>query len=518
MINGDLLGNLTLQEAKELIQELLNETEEMKNENKEISEKALNMLTEKELEILELNEKIHFLSEQVGLNHVNNNKDKFDFGREDSLNSVEVNKLMQENEELKMKIQACEETISKLKEECDNKDFYSQNLIRTYHNDEINNNEIFHQIELLNQTIRQLEDRNAKLDANHKEYQNELKKELFELENKYSSHKNAVNDLKNEITAVKSAHLNELTELQEQFKKKLKLKDDEIAKLMKDIENYHKEKMLILNEFENFKKDYEGNIDKLNTSRTELMNLKTTFSQERRTYEDKIVMNEKKYETEKNKLIEQLSHTRMSISMSNTNLLTPVKRLSAIRHSFSTNKFNNFNLDLKSLKDTEEEDEENDIYVYYSPETARDNRDLVKNILSPSPVPSLSLEENLNLCDEIQNTPQSLILEMENQIEYQNSQIAELNLKVQQLLKKEKELKNKHDNEVVEINSEKSLLKLQIAELTFEKESATVKFKNENKIIKTQLNQLTEMRKKESILLTSQNNNQKVNKKVSFFG
>lgn len=302
--DGDNIDDTT----KLLLTELMNEIDELKTQKNDISENALNILTQKELEVMELREEIDQIKEsykqEINTLHqvMNNlkgeleentwNKECEDLNDNVSLNSEEQRELVnqynqikeeyddlvkknlhkeneynQEKEKHKKEIEIIEinyknnlndleSEMLRLKQEVNIKSFEKMELEREISQDSKNNDQLIQVIEDYEAQIRQIESIKEANESNHKGKIKLLENDLKDLEEINNSLKVKIQDLETELKTLRVNDKKYLKELQEKLKYELSFKERENSLLRDKIESLAKEKEQLTKEEDNLKKNY----------------------------------------------------------------------------------------------------------------------------------------------------------------------------------------------------------------------------------------------------------------------
>lgn len=361
------------------LQELLQEIDDLKKENAEISERALNMLAEKELVILELRSEFAELSKQEedkAKDH--NNKQNMNTpseslkecstcgktrGSEVDLPELDLNIAMPSDKQLFIRYNQLEEEYCQLKKEIQEKENlwdherdrlqkYTvglENSHRSIMNDfesEISKlkNEIFNlelekgslekelikdkssietEIAEYSKIIKSLEDQREKSEHNSRSQINLLKTELHQLDLANTTMREQIFSLEKQINDLKNENIRKIESIQEKWKFDSNMKENENSKMKAKIETLEKEK-------ESLKKECEQNrrvIDKTKNEYKDLMDqlrkLKENNEEEKRKWEEKTAQLEQTQETEKYFYKNQIAELKNSMGKSynsNTNM------------------------------------------------------------------------------------------------------------------------------------------------------------------------------------------------------
>jgi chromosome segregation ATPase len=330
------------EETKKLLLEMMNEIDELKKENNQIAENALNMLTEKELSIMELREQIdegksvnkneiarlvgviNDLNSQLNEPRYDDEDDKSESSEEESHNELKYSydrlktqfdeKLKEwqyEKAQLLKEFQLSEEfyksaitdqeiELSKLKAEITISEVNRYNLEK-----ELYNKNDHYEIDFLRIQIKQLEDVKEKSDIKYKEHYSKCQAELKELELSNKEYKDLRAENEKEINNLKNQIHKLDIETREKHKIELGIKEKEILQLKDRREQLEKEKDSLKLDLNLMKKNYEKNRDEYRELSENLKKIKENSENEMHKWEEKYYILEKKFENEKSQLIEQ---------------------------------------------------------------------------------------------------------------------------------------------------------------------------------------------------------------------
>lgn len=348
----DGLENLD-EETKNLLSELLNEIDELKKEKFEMSEKALNMLTEKELELMQMKEQMEELKIKSDLFPIEENGNNFREEFSDSswekgsifekhrlVNSeqkglfVQFRELkeeysnyiketeereryfLEENADLKRDLAALdmqnkytindlEVEISRLKTDINNKDIERIQLESQLNHNDDNNDDLYNEIENYQMQIRLCEEQKEKANIRHKEQFEQLTYEMKELEDNINMIKTQKNEFEQELIILKASFNKNYKEMQEKLKSDLSFKEKELIQLKKRIDTLIREKENLLKDLEINKKSSEKSKNDFNEMTESMIKLRENHEIEMKKWKEKYNILEKKLDNEKNVLIEQ---------------------------------------------------------------------------------------------------------------------------------------------------------------------------------------------------------------------
>jgi hypothetical protein len=326
------------EEAKKLLTELMNEIDELKKDNNEISEKALNLLTEKELLIMELREELSDIK---------------------TLNKAEINRLMGIINDLKLQLDENEYGSDKVSDNSEDGDAYKDlqnlyeklgiqfqekqnewqfettNLLKRFGlNEEVYKNTIteleielsklkaevtigevnryklekelygsdkIHEIEVLRGQMRQVEELKEKSDQRYKEHMSTCQSETKELETTNRQLRELKAENEKEIKNLKS----QLHKLDSEIREKqVGIKEKEIIQLKEKLEQSEKDRESIEKDYEIMKRNNEKNRNEYKELCEDLRRIKDYNENETHKWEEKFFNLVKTYETERLQLLE----------------------------------------------------------------------------------------------------------------------------------------------------------------------------------------------------------------------
>lgn len=334
-------------DTKELLTNLMQEIEDLKKEKMDFQEKALTRITEKELENLELKEtldsykneyqkeinemmmKINELTADSKLEDDNDDaKSEASINQQELLDKIseleqllleakdeldnqtnEKESILRENEnmesEYKQKIGNLENTINILKTEVNRIEIEKLEIQRELTADSDSKDVFYKTIEEFQTKLKMMEEQKEKDDERHRTQYEELLNKLDENETKLKSITTKYNSSKIELSKLKESQEKTKNDQDSKYIKDIDLKDKEIKILSSKYDIVNKE-------YNNLKQEYEKN-NKLNEKhRNNLIELQDTLCQLKRNHEQEIKIIEDKYnelekrfDSEKNKLIEE---------------------------------------------------------------------------------------------------------------------------------------------------------------------------------------------------------------------
>ncbi len=341
------------EEAKNIINELLGEIEDLKKEKTEMGEKAINALTEKEMKNLNLSEEIEGMKSNYNLELHN-----LILQLEDSITKIEMfdltNKKLEEelsnalssNDKNQLKAKVLQEEFKALKDELEQKELKwecerdkinkEKNAFEHIHKRKIlekdeeimllrseltkrttqensNNPEsnISQDLENYKNSIKQLEEQNEKNELLFNEKINNHKQEIAECELSKEKSKVLIENLESDMSNLRSESERKSKENSD-LQKQLLSKDGEIKNLNKKLEIGEKDKVNLLKQHE----EYKNIAEKL---RQEHKDLSEGVKQQKENYindlkkiEEKYVSQEKKQEQDRKSLMEQIAVLKKS--------------------------------------------------------------------------------------------------------------------------------------------------------------------------------------------------------------
>ena len=302
-------GELTLEEAKTILSEFMNENDDLKKEKALLGEKALQMLTEKEVENMNMREKFDKMiednrEEMVSLlNEIQDykeriidlegNKNDEDNGEDnDSQNSEEGNskltlqqeetknyyslkkdfdnnilkyelekeqwKIKYDNLELKHKstIEECEDHISRLKFDIKNMQLDKNQLEKELTHDANTNNLFESEMQNLNEGIRELEDRERILKQKNSDIKKELESLLYQSSSQTTQYNEKISKLETEIFNFKESRAKRTNDLEE-ARNKIYQKDKELSLQKNKADGWDKENLYLQKQIDENKRNSE---------------------------------------------------------------------------------------------------------------------------------------------------------------------------------------------------------------------------------------------------------------------
>jgi len=357
VVNTNDYGNdLTSEEAKNIINELLTEIEDLKQEKSDIGEKALEALAEKEMENLKITEDLEVIKD------INNTEIRRLIMENETLNTQveylniakrrieeELSNTAHEVKNTQLKSKAMEEQYKKLKTEIEEKehqfeeekekmlkDFDTQehaHKIKYLENEqelmrvrlELGNKKHHHEvlteeldqnsqtkdqltIELDNykELIKSLEEQTQHTESHLKEIIESLKKEIAEYEKTKKQLKADLEVILNEKAELITNYEGQIKEQKKTSEVEIMNKDSEIKNLLKKLELLELEKKGYLNEFIAQKEKTEKQKAANGEIQEQMKKLKEHHSHELKKQEDKAINNEQKLEYEKKCLNDQI--------------------------------------------------------------------------------------------------------------------------------------------------------------------------------------------------------------------
>jgi len=358
----DLTDDLTLEEAKNLINEIMTENEELKLEKCEMGDKALNMLTEKEIEIMNLGEEIEqknqeikeilqkFESERQELRYQINTlerKKRYQGGRQsqtDEYNSNEdtnqrnmtiIKELQEEfsyfkkemeikesewhaeketltielemsESRSKAKILDLEQQLQKVTMEISNIENDKIELTNELGQNSSSKNLLFNDIENYLERIKTLEEQKEQLDSQCKEKVKVLQSEMEDYENRNGSLVKQNLKLEKNLKEERETNYKKIFTITENIKKEIEIKDKEAKAIKYRMDTAEKENETIKKEHEQLKCLYDKKRAEVKSLSDNFRQIKDNYEQEVKKGEMRLASAENKFESEKNRLSEQL--------------------------------------------------------------------------------------------------------------------------------------------------------------------------------------------------------------------
>ena len=427
-----------------------------KDELQQINEKMLDMLTEKELENDELNEKFENYKLEVkmenekNLEHIKSLEEKIE-DLENSSNNEQFEEIINEYNNQKERLKQQINEYIKIEEELNNQIGGKDNKIQKL-NEEIQNLQ-FENLRLLNKSDLQNEINQASIVDMEKltEENNKFKSTIESLNNDLDKKNKEVKRMEEDRDKDKEKHKEEI----EQLKKKIEAKIEDIKKLdelNKKLTNSNKEIKICLTNMENSlneekEKNYKIQM-KLDKNTKKLKNINDYY---------------KKLKINNDNLIEQYQTKIDEITKDKNNLISQNKEL----------------LDkLKSKKDVEEQGVSLDEMV--KEDENKESKTDMNNNKDKEELDFYKNENNL-LNEEIKELKEKLSEQANDLVDLNmlEKNIEKLKIENEELSKKNKELK-------VQLEKEKQLEKLKLAKSTFENNESNNKGKSLNSFRRVQ--------------------------------
>jgi len=353
--HGDNFENLD-QETKNLIAELMNEIDDLKNEKNEISEKALNLLTEKELEVMEIKEQLEEIKNQSSietrklldqireLKYENENNIYSKDDDNQSIGSEEARLLLERNNELQYEFEefkriAEEKEVSQIykienlqKEIEFMENSYKQSIndleseINMLHSREdknslenetranLDNQMLIGEIEHMQAHIRNLEEIREKNELRNKEQIAQLNTQVKGLDITCYELKTQKTLLENEHKDLESKSNKFAKEIQEKHKIEMSSKCKELSQSLEKLERLTKDYEALTKEYEVIKKNSEKKKAEVIDINEKLKKYKETNDIERKKLEEKYFILEKKHEGEKIAFLEQIKELNSTLN------------------------------------------------------------------------------------------------------------------------------------------------------------------------------------------------------------
>jgi chromosome segregation ATPase len=346
------------EETSKIITELMNDVEELKKENNDISEKALNMLTEKELLIMELRDHvdevkstgkseinklmgiINDLRQQIEDNEYNNADDESVGTNDEAYRDLQVihedlraqyeelanlYKQQQQIEEAQKGVIAdLEIELTKMKSEVTMSEVNRFNLEKELYSDDKN-----HEIEILRSSIGHLEEQKDKADLTYKEHMEKCEGETKELKESYKTIKEQKAEVDKEITNLKSQLHRLDIELRE---KQASMK--EVSQIKRKLEQCEGERDGLKKDLDMMRKINEKSRSEYIDLSEDLKRIKDYNENEIQKWEEKYYILEKGFEAEKLQLLERNKElvgrlgNRLSVKSSSSEVVETMNTLS----------------------------------------------------------------------------------------------------------------------------------------------------------------------------------------------
>jgi hypothetical protein len=361
------------------IKELLQEIDDLKKEKQEVSEKALNIIAEKELATLELLSQLEELKakHEMEINELQNQINFYEnTGSRHSIRSnsrpastldlpnLSISSPMEK--ELLLKFNHLEEDYNQLKKEYNEKEniweherdrlnkytislenshrsimqefeaeisklkneIYSLELEKGTLEKELitDKSSIENEIEHYTSFIKSLEEQKDKSEANYRNQISMLRKEMNELDNNNSSLRELNHNLEKQISELKNDQLRKIESIQEKWKYDVNIKEKEIENLKSRVDSLEKDKEGLKRECENNKKHNEKVKNEYKNLVDQLKKLKEMSEEEKKKWEEKLTTAEKTYENEKSYLKNQIKELRSNFESSLDTFESPSKK------------------------------------------------------------------------------------------------------------------------------------------------------------------------------------------------
>ena len=398
----DNLNNLN-EETQNFLNSLLCEIEDLKKEKLEFQEKAIERITEKEMENIELKElldqtKTEFQKEINGLMIKDNYKfDRLEDEDSKSISSFDSTKRL----ELLNKVEEYELQIQELKEELDHKSEEKEKILRAnelvegeyklritnLENEiviirmEINKLEMeklemqreltsdsdtkdsfYRTIDEFQNKIKFLEDLKEKSEEKMKSINSSLNSQLEEIVLKNKQITYSLEKSTQEYNKLKESYQKKLSDLEINSKRDIEAKNKEISILSSKIDSLTKDNIQLKAENEKAKQNSEKHKNNLIEVQETLKNVKNGSMKEVKKWEDRYYELERKFEIEKNNLIENNSKLLKQINSTsyNTTSQNIIKQMTMKKTNEETAERTNTLEDINNVEtDLLDEEEEN---------------------------------------------------------------------------------------------------------------------------------------------------------------
>jgi hypothetical protein len=509
------------------VKELINEIEDLKRQNNQISERALNMLTEKELIVLQLKEEIEELKEIIRANEeeIHNLKEELYSLPIRNQNYItekkESLKLKMDNEASVLKKEFAQRMISwnEEKERLNNLiEELEQNLKNTQHehemeiskyrldlmkyeyiencNDDNEDKNKDNTIDNYPSIISCLEQRLAENETYYRSQIKVLQNEMDELDRENKSYTKKIEDLSLEIEDLKNENLKRLNSVQEKYINDNDIKLTEIKYLRSKIDTIERERDVLKLAAENNRKFIEKSKEEYNELNETLRKLRESHIEEKKKIEDKIIVLERQnIEDPKNISLNKLCDDDETIILRNkiANLENENNILNGKLNSFGKRSVNVFRLkgEIDSLKSENskinikmnEMKEQYELQINDLLQKLQvNNTDIRPSTKKPENFNSKQLIEMIEL-EEVNNKYKAENKFLSDNIEILKSEIENIKTIKDSIIKK---LKDECD----ELKDVAADAKIRLAQVEFEKEKEITKLKLISRKMKGRLNSI----------------------------
>lgn len=345
------LDNLD-EETHNLLNSLIQEIEDLKKEKLDFQEKALQRITEKEMENIELKElldqtKAEFQKElndwmiKANESHLStyesrrddndhdnsmdstqqteilekarelemlNNELKFELDTKAEELEKEKEKYMREAEvlesEYKMRISSLENEITMLKMEVSRVEVEKLQIQRELSSDNETKDSFYRTIEEFQAKIKILEEHREKAEENYKSQIESLNKQSEEAMDSNKKLKEQLSKVNHELLKMQEQSQKKAQEMEDKQNKDSDFKDKQIKALTDKLEFLNKDYTQLKQDYDKFSKTTEKHKANLLEVQDTLKGMRESHNKEIKKWEDKYYDLERKFETEKNSLIE----------------------------------------------------------------------------------------------------------------------------------------------------------------------------------------------------------------------
>lgn len=368
--NDNRINNLELNEDD--LDNLILEIEDLRREKTEIQERALNMLTEKEIIVIELREQIDDLKmlkikHEEELNnlksdnkHFENFHMKFDNNYHDSNHHLEEdlenlkkecfdkeNTWEHERERLNQLIKGLEDahknTINDFENELNRykTEIHNYILEKSILEKEIIRNKdskytLANELDNYNSNLSKIMEEREKDEVNYKNQIKSLKEEIKELDKNINIYREDIYKYEKQINGMKTDNMSKISNIQDKLNYDLLLKDKEMEKYKEKLDFLEKEKDNIKKDNENNKKINEKSKNEYKEIIEQLKKIKEHHEEEKRKWEEKILNIEKSHELERSYLNDQINSFKNAMNPCYTSSSVPKTQNNNIQQSKNT--------------------------------------------------------------------------------------------------------------------------------------------------------------------------------------
>lgn len=307
------------------IKVLLEDIDELKKEKAEMSEKALNIIAEKELTILDLISELEQIKNQakpIDDSRLQQSKLISQFEEElcELKHEIEKKENNWENEKGQMtfayitlenthraNMNELESEISNLKNEIFNLEMEKGHLEKELITDK---SSIKNEIEYYSNIIKSSEEQKEMLEGYYKIQTNTLKKEISELETLNSQLRETNMSLEKQLSELKIENSNRVDSIYAKIKSENSEKINEIQNLRNLLEVSEREKETLKREYEQNKKNTEKGKGEYKDLLAQLKSIKENYENEKSKWEEKVTQLEKNNEQERTSFKKQIKEIK----------------------------------------------------------------------------------------------------------------------------------------------------------------------------------------------------------------